>query len=339
MEWFEDYFGFKKVGHKFVITSISDKEVKSMPDNRGGHNAIEYIDNIEELVLHMMVEDEDEKRIFLSKSKLMSQLKLINSNYGRSRANVPAVSHITSISEDVIEDWFNSTDSMFKRNIENALQKLRNQRLVMWSRVTTVYVDTTIETALIPVGENFFNEYGEEFIAHREVVQKVKPERREATEDECRLITKIEKEVMNSMECDDIQSIVGRKLWKRFNNESQNKVRSQSNITFYHKSYKVLFNYEHIEKASKDIESFRLGKLEKINHEQTVIKGSQHRNIENAQNRQNKPNRKHLYRLSSTYIEDYKKLNEIMLSSNPDMWITDYQIQKYNKSIKCLFDF
>lgn len=42
LEWFQIYFNYNKIGHKFIITDIYDLEVEPMKDNRGGSPEINH---------------------------------------------------------------------------------------------------------------------------------------------------------------------------------------------------------------------------------------------------------------------------------------------------------
>lgn len=334
MNWIGEYIEYEKEGYKFIIKSISDRTVEPMEDNRGGaYNVIEYVEDIEKLILNLMLKSNDDNRLCLSKSSILRNLNLVNDNYGKSRGNIKAISEIINLSTETLEDYFDNTDNLLKGNVESALSSLENQRLVMWNKAITVRISEVVETKVVPTGDKGFDGNGNLIDIYEKIPIERKSIYRNATLEESLLITRFEREAMENLGCRNVQGIVAKKLWRSFKNSALKLLRKNSNIEYYHTSYNVYFNREHIEKQAKRIEDFELSEVEKTYHTNKANKGAQERNLKNATNRQskasidNKP-----YRMSDGYLSSFKWLNNMMIDLKPTTSISDTDIWEHKDS-------
>lgn len=245
--WFEEYFLYKKEGHKYVITEIFNKEVVPMQDNRGGaYNTIEYKENIEKLVLDILAQAKNKGQIFLSKNKFFYALEMVNINYLDTKQRIPKLSKYLDIDEYTIQEWMDTTGGVLERSLESALTSLRNKALVIWSKEITIHKLEEIESSevLIPIVNK--DKYGEE--KTRYITQKrTLPVTREATDEEKKFILKTEKETLNKLGCVDKREIIQKGLWKEFDSNVKKVLQEKRRILYYYQSYKILSNPEHIQ--------------------------------------------------------------------------------------------
>lgn len=136
----ERFISYHKEGNKFIVDEIYTN-VKEKEDlrkyNGGDNNSIEYIKNIEVLILNLLAE-ENSGKIFLSKYQLLNKLKMINENYSYGKTRIPKLSKLMNIDTDNIYEFYTTTDDVLIRNLEKALNNLASKCLISWCKQKTV---------------------------------------------------------------------------------------------------------------------------------------------------------------------------------------------------------
>ena len=288
LKWFEEYFTYKKEGHKFIIIEIFDKEVESMIDKRGGaYNTVEYTENIERLLLDILAQDKNNGTIFLSKNKLFHMLEMVNVNYLDCNRRVPKLSKLLDIDENSVQEWYDTTGGMLERSLNSALKKLTNQSLIFWSREITVCKIEPIPDSEYLVKIIHKDKYGED---NEEWIQEVATRKiiREATDDEKKYIIQVERDTMLELDCDDKQEIIRKGLWTEFEKKVKSILKQQENIVYYYQSYKILFNPEHILKKQNQMNNLKMNSKERLAQKKIVNKSVMDRIENNAKSRHNK---------------------------------------------------
>lgn len=331
LEWFEDYFSYKKDGHKFVIRDIFNVEVEPMEDRRGGdHNPITYIPLMEKLTLDLMLKAKD-NILSISKTKLFSYLNMANKNYGVGKGNIETVSAITKIDIGCTEDWFNSVGAMMESNVNKTIQSLENQSLIVFSKATTVCINKIVEESMVYTGKTGYDEEGNEFKIHEKVATEVIQEYRNATKEEDLLIIRIESEVMDRLECKNKQHVMAKKLWKSFKNSVDAELKKRSNIQFYYTSYIFLFNKDIVEKKSKILEQFLLTQKERTDIEYELNNEVATRVDTNAEKRHIKSKKclgvSKSYRAKDNYTKNSTTLTDMFIRPNNED--IEYKIRKH----------
>jgi len=330
----ERYFKWHKDGQKFIIDEVFEMPIEKI-DNRGKteNNKAKYLTNIEKLVLNLLVQGGSlgYGKIFLSKSKILKELKMINDNYSFCKLRLPKLSEFMNIDKEVIQEWYDSTSRMLENNLDSALKNLESQSLIFWSKEITV-------AKAIPIAEinkpkvsktKTVDQYDEEIINYDYfATNKVVLRYREGTDDEKRFILYTEKEVLKEMGFDNKSQIIACGKWQDFIENVNNILLDKLNIAFYYKSYKIIFNIEHILEETIEIDDFKLDKID-----QSIEKGKLNRDIierieNNTTNRHErakkaiskilgKPkNNTVLFRSKDNYIDNNNKLNDNLINSN-----------------------
>ncbi|CAM2830323.1 hypothetical protein HAHI6034_05095 [Hathewaya histolytica] len=337
LEDWKRYFYFYKPnpkGQKFIITEFYE-EVKEKVDGRKtgntglnpnshGNNTAEYIKNIEKLILDLLTQEGCGK-VFLSKHVLLRTLKMVNENYAFCKQRIPKLSKFMSVEKATVQEWYDSTSSMLESNLETALKNLEKQSLILWSRETTV-----AET--IAIGECEQNnkivkiihrdKYGEEVVDYKYVAdERVLIDHREATDDEKTFILFTEREALKEMGFDNKGKLIAYGLWDEFMNKVNEIVLKELGIAFYYKSYKILFNEEHIYEIVEEIYDFELEDDNRKNQQNILNKGINNRIHNNVTKKQAKSrveaekmfgkikDERLIRRASENYIQDNSKLN------------------------------
>lgn len=333
LEWFEDYFTYEKQGHKFKITDVFyDKEIKPMPTRGGANNTYEYTQNIEKLLLDILAQDKNEGKIFLSKNKMFHLLDMVNTNYIDCNRKIPKLSKFLDIDERNVQEWYDTTGGMLERSLESALKKLQNQSLVFWSREITICKLKVIKGSGYWVKIIHKDENGEdkEQWTYESMTKKIIEE---ASDDEKKYIIAVEREEMEKLDCDDKQEIIRKGLWEKFEDNVTSILKKYKGIIYYYKSYKILFNPEHIIKKQNQMNKLLLNLNERQNQKYQLNNSIIQRNIDNALSRQSIAKSsdiqdkdlsyndykemdqidKQLRRSSDTYIDNNIKLNETLI--------------------------
>lgn len=273
-DW-ERYFNWEKGGYGYIITEIYEKpkpkvdgrKVGNTGKSEGsrGNNKAEYIQNIEKLILDLLAQDTNDLnfgRVFLSKNQLLRALKMVNDNYAFCKQRIPKLSKFINIDQATIEEWYDSTSSMLERNLETALKELEKQSLIFWSREITV-----AEAQAIAEMENLgeiikttkTDNFGEEIENYEyKTDSTVILKHREATEKEKAFILRVERETLKEMQCKNKAEVILKGQWSNFTKKINDVILDKLNIAFYYKSYKIIFNEDHVTEKIEEIEKLEL---------------------------------------------------------------------------------
>ena len=296
------YFKYHKEGNKFIIDEIYDIPLDKIDNrvfNKGGANNItEYTKYIENLILDLLVQGGNTKqgfgRVFLSKNQLFKEFNMINDNYVFCKRRIPKLSKFMNINKETVEEWYDLNDDMLERNLNQALNSLENQSLISWDKKLTI-------AEAIPLAEikkdgteivkrKYIDQYDEEQIDYKyHADDEIVLNYREANDKEDAFILKTEKEILKELCCDSKQMIIKLGMWETFKNKVDDIVLKKLNIASYYKSYKILFNEEHINEAIDDIYGkCELTEEEKKDSKYLINNDVMDRTITNAENRHEK---------------------------------------------------
>ncbi|MEW5569636.1 hypothetical protein [Rossellomorea marisflavi] len=267
-EW-ERYFKHDKEGNKFIITHIYNVP---LPEN---HNRTKYISTIEKLIIDKIMKSDQVGRVFISKAALLKELKMINQNYTFAKYKQLRLSKHMNITLEEIEDFYLTSDSLLKRNIEAALTSLRNQSLIFWTNaITLCIVNSTAQingyNQIKTSKHETINEYGEEEVDFTVSNPTVYREYRKADKEEVKLILKLERETLNKYGCDSISDIFKKGLSKRFYKDVRDQLFEVSNIFFYFNSYEIIANEEHLLEKWDELTHFQMEE-EEANEQKCIL--------------------------------------------------------------------
>ena len=331
-DW-ERYFTYHKEGQKFIIDEIY-KEVKPVIDNRKGNsgksegsrsnNTVDYTQNIETLILNLLSQSKQGYgKVFLPKNSLLKELNMVNGNYSFCKQRIPKLSKFLDIDRTTVEEWYDSVSGTLERNLETALKSLEKQCLILWSReITIVKVvpisDITPEGNIIMTKK--INEFDEEVRNYRQD-DGVILSHREGDDEEKKFIIHTEREILKELKCRNKAIVIRLGMWETFLEKVNKIVLDKLNIAYYYKSYKILFNEDHIYEVVEDLCDFEMDKEERKIQQAMLNKSVNDRIHENVIKRQEEARKKAkvkfgitndvklLRRIAKRYIEDSDKLN------------------------------
>lgn len=126
------FLKFDKLGHKFIIKEIYNKPLPII------NNKLKFSPFIEQLLYIKLIDftlSNKDIVLKISKKKFLNELKKLNDNYVNNMKN-----ELKSIcSTEKIEELYSINDEDIKRNIEKALNEIRNRALGMWENSRSYY--------------------------------------------------------------------------------------------------------------------------------------------------------------------------------------------------------
>jgi len=332
VEWAR-YFKYHKSGNKFIIDEIYDTPIEKVEKRGGSHNNIEYIAFIEKLILDLLVQDRNKGQVFLSRNRLLKELRMINDNYAYCKERVPKLSKFMNISEENITEFFESSGDTLRRNLENALDKLKNKSLVFWTPAKTVCIATPHissnknKEAVVNEISNGLDEFEEETFEYN-VNYRVDMRHRKASNEEIQLILFVERTILDELLCENKQKVIQFGMWDTFKEKVKKILMKEANILFYYDSYEIICNEEHIYKEWLDLYDLKLDDIDRILSQMELNTGIMSRLKGNIENRNKKAleERSHIIgipkddklirRTKNDYLEHGDKLINIMINKD-----------------------
>lgn len=255
-EW-ERFFKYEKEGNKFIITHVYDIP---LPEN---NNKTKYIPTIEKLILDKVVQFGNKGKVFISKSQLMQELKMINENYTFAKYKQLRLAKHMNISLEEVEEFYMTSDDLLKRNIEAALNSLRNQSLIFWTNAMTLcfietHAETNVKNKIKATKEEKTNEYNENTVSFSAIKPVSYQTFRKATKEEIELILQVEKEILDKYNCKSISEIFKKGLKNKFYKEVKEILFDTANIYYYFNSYEIIANEKYIYSKWEELQELQL---------------------------------------------------------------------------------
>jgi hypothetical protein len=316
---FERYFSYTRKGYTYIIDEIFDTPKPKLT------NEIEYIEDIEKLILDLLIQqNKSNGLVFLSKSRLMQELKMININYTHCKFKTKRLSALLNISKEEIEDFYLSSDSLLLRNLETALNNLKDRFLISWKNVLTISVlETDIETNehfnIRGYKETTIDEYGEEVTTYDAAKPVSRIIHRKASVEEDQYVTRIQRNIAQKYNCENVHELYKANKTDTFYKEVKDILLFDRNITGFYYSYEIIFNEDHIQEIWENIEKLKL-KTEDVKTSQTKLnEGITKRLNQNALKRherakENQSKDIHNIRMNKDYIQNNNTLTQTLIN-------------------------
>lgn len=317
--WFEEHFSYRKEGHKYIIKTIYwDRE--PTPKRSAYRPSVygEQVNLIASLILSILINKKDggnrKPAIFLSKSKLILELKMGNINYGYYRGELPKLVNYFGISISNASDWYDSSSGLMTRNIDRALNMLEEDGYIEWRFSKTVRKHIPLESR------------GEFRKRHRRLTEEVSyrtstlHEDRRATDEEIEEIERAERMVLDSMGLDDKRAAVSRGQWEVFTSKTEGALLSEHGIQYYWDSYDISLSPKSNWIGDSEVELFNSnGIVESKNRLNRLIMENINYNTEERHRvakLEEADNYKTSRRTRENYIEEGKLLTNLLIKSN-----------------------
>lgn len=301
-EW-ERHFSYSKDGNKFVIEEIYDVP-KEKVDNRGGNNS--HITNLLSLILVNTLYNEENNSLKLTLGKLYKKFNMINDNFNTYKDKNGMLSKYLNIDIDIVKEFYSLNHNNFKRTIENVLNKLQNERIIIYDKVTYIK----------PVDEK---------------------QHRPADESEKVTIMYIEKLLLNKYDYESYPDIYYSNDYKDFMYDSK-KLMKEFNISYYYFVYDITINKLFIGDKLKELiltNDMFFDKKKELNDSliDRINTNAMNRQITSmAVNSKNETYTDYL-RTREDYLDDYKNLIKTLIDDESKT-ITKDEMDNKLKEIK-----
>lgn len=329
MKEFERYFDYEKEKYSFIIKDIY--KVPLPPNN----NITQYIPMIEKLILHIIIKRADKnKRLYIRKNELLDLLSMINKRYSENKYKQMKLSKQMKIPKQTILDFYSSSDSLLKRNLETALNSLVNQSLIRWNYVFTVNevdVNYNINNHSAPEVSQFTetDKNGDTYTSYGIELYKVAHNIREATKEETEYIMRLQRERLEEMGLTAISDVFKHGKQDYFYNSIYNQLMRERNISKYYNSYSIVYNYDHIVKQYERLDNFILNEEQEkelsimLNDEISIKIDTLAKNRHEEALKNDNKNKITITRSKEKYIDDSMKLKNKLIVKDYDDFYKD----------------
>lgn len=287
----EQFVHFVQEGRKFIIKEIYP-HAKARKD---GRKSIYEDKKLMELLIADYLIDSKKNQVVVTRNQMLRHIHAINDNYSYCSANVPAFSKYAEIPEQIVYDFFNTTNSTFRSAFIDVLEELRDKALIIYDMTTTVAI----------AGEK-----------HREATQKEKE-----------LILKLEKETLEEFGFEKLTQARMSRKWLAFDKRIKKRLEKESKINFYYTSYKITVNREFIENEHNNLLKKALEESERELQQSELNANVCKRLSDNADKRKQKLDTKMAkWRKKERYIEDNKHMITLLVDRVSDNVVNQVRI-------------
>jgi hypothetical protein len=285
----ERYCKYVRSGHSFTIKEIYETPI-SKTDNRGKSlgsrkNNTVYGELIQFLILDLLVQGKNNGHLSIGRNKLMKTIGMVNENYSYGHDNVNKISKYIDINENVVYDFYNTTNSNFKSTIDTALKNLYDKRIISYDTVTKVN-------------------------------ERNKSNVRLATEHERSTILECEKLILQELGFDKVSEIRNSIFWNTFKYDVKKLIQSKLDIEYYFIAYDITINEKFILDERKHLLDFLLEDLKRKEYKDTLNGTIILKLLTNATKRYKTAftsGKKYNFRLNKKYVDDIKRLINIVV--------------------------
>lgn len=323
----ERYCDYHKEGQKIIIDKVFEC-VKEKIDMRGkqDNNTAPYVENIKLNIIGELLTKGTNGKYVVGKGVLLRNVGLTNINYSYCKRRQNKLATYLEINKEIVNDYYNSVDSMLLGNLEKALKDLSNQKIIQYN--TTLMLCKNIITNITYEHTTRIDEFDEEIEIVKPIVQSdviyV-----EATDEERSIILEVENDILKEMNEKRLTDIILKGKSKEYYSRCYKEIRKNiKDINFYFQAYDIIYLFnnlvEYLEKNGYDDWSSELSR----NQSEIINTGAMNKIINNATKRQEKAikenskgfgikhDEKIRIRIDENYIPTYKKINKSIIDIN-----------------------
>ena len=323
----ERYCDYHKECQKIIIDKVFEC-VKEKIDMRGkqDNNTAPYVENIKLNIIGELLTKGTNGKYVVGKGVLLRNVGLTNINYSYCKRRQNKLATYLEINKEIVNDYYNSVDSMLLGNLEKALKDLSNQKIIQYN--TTLMLCKNIITNITYEHTTRIDEFDEEIEIVKPIVQSdviyV-----EATDEERSIILEVENDILKEMNEKRLTDIILKGKSKEYYSRCYKEIRKNiKDINFYFQAYDIIYLFnnlvEYLEKNGYDDWSSELSR----NQSEIINTGAMNKIINNATKRQEKAikenskgfgikhDEKIRIRIDENYIPTYKKINKSIIDIN-----------------------
>lgn len=323
LEDWKRYFEYSMSGHNFIINKINEIPTEKTDLRINGNNKAKYINKIETLLLDLLVQNGNDGQVFLSRNKLLHTLQMVNDNYSYGKKKPMKLSKLMNITKEEIDDFYENSDGMLKRNLETALDGLRSQALITWKNSLTVcHIDAKVEinefNNVKAMKMESIDEDGDMEVEFSLRQSSQKMIHRKATPEEEQLIIGTERDVLKEFQCNTVADVFKINKAEQFYKTVREILFEEANIYLYYNSYEIISNKKHIIEELKSPERVEIqNELNNSIVEKLKINtANRYNNAFDKYDETDKP--KYKMRMDEMYCENNFKLTDTLVKLGAD---------------------
>ena len=221
----------KGKGLKYVILELYDEVLDKIDKRQIGNNS-KYGMDIETTLMYILNEHKSD-HLYVSCGRALELARIVNDNYRIGRREISMTSQVLGVEESYIYNFYDKYNQELIRIFERGLKGMRSRCVVLWNKVTIVAKEKV---------DIKYNELGQPVVKRGKVVYDIKTVHSVATEDERRIITDAEEEVLKNMGYSSLKQVFINKAWRTFKNRVEAIISHKANIKFYYDGYDIILN-------------------------------------------------------------------------------------------------
>ena len=246
---FKQYFNYINNRNMIIITEVYD-EIKPLVRNKGGRTPM-YYNDMEKMIIDLLYETHKTRPGItqsFATSKLMEATGMINGDYKEFRNKVPKLSKMLGIEEEVVYEFYSTTNVELLRKLERTLRQLANRKELVWEYSLNVCKLKVADVELTPEGEVAVDSNNVPKIRYIRVHE-------EATDEEKKYLLTLEKEVLKSMKLKNYKSVFLTGRGEEYKTLVNQKLKDENtNIEYFYKTYKFIYSFDILEEAYNQIQ-------------------------------------------------------------------------------------
>ena len=335
------YLSYKTNRSIVTITEVFDMK-KELIKNKGGRKPM-YYNDMEKMIIDLLYEthkiNPGISQSFAT-SKLMEATGMINGDYKEFRNKVPKLSKLLGIEEEVVYEFYSTTNVELLRKLERTLRQLANRKELVWEYSLNVCKLKVIDVKLTADGEVAVDSNNNPKIEYTTVHS-------EATDEEKKYLLTVEKEVLKSMKLKNYKSVFLTGRGEEYKSLINEKLKSDNtNIEYFYKTYKFIYDFSILQEAynqiQKDMEELSsnitshflnmnknvvnsLKKGQSTKHKNAVEKIKKHKEVSGfgiIANEKRANQKRDRIRSKESYVQDNSKLTERLVKTSDYKKIT-----------------
>ena len=236
---------YKKEGNKYKILNIyENSEVHLDMRGKQDNNTPKYVDNIKLNIVGELLSKGYNGKYLVGKSVLLRNVGLTNANYSYCKRRQYKLATYLEINTKIVNEYYNSVDAMLLRNLEKALNDLKNRKIIQVN--TTLIISKNVIT-------NIEYEHIEKLDEYDEEVEIIKPVVEsdiiyvQATDEERKIINKIERKTLKEMKEKTMTDIILKGKSKEYYKKCYKEIRKEiKDMNFYFSAYDIIFEFDNL---------------------------------------------------------------------------------------------
>lgn len=289
----ERHCEFYKVGHSFSVKQIYNKVLQKI-DNRGAEGF--YKELLPLLITDHLLSNRNNVH-YITRNAMLKNVQMINQNYAYGSKNVKKLAQYTQIDEQTVYDFFNTSNSNFKKTIERALDKLMEDRILFYQTAIMMVMEVGSKSELI-----------------------------EASESQLENIMVAERKAMHTLDIAEIKQVRGNPVkWDQFTKLTVEYFNEEFEeygvkLDYYYSAYKIIVNNQYLEEDHNNMLLKVLNMVERVEVKNQLNETVCERLLINAKKRRESTNKisyqkAQQARSSFSYISDSEKLIELLVDN------------------------